>query len=173
MVNFGAPETVPAKFAGRTFYQHNPQVTLMRTTPEECAELGRILAEKVNRIPAPSPCCCRCGRSASSARPAEPSTIRRPTPRSSRPSRSTCARHPGDRTRCRDQRSRLRRSLREDAARQRDAEVRRAHGPQCRSNAEESRIAQETSASSPRSSSRKAIVAVLPQPRRIRDVVAE
>lgn len=48
MVNFHAPETVPAKFAGRTFYRHNPQVTLMRTTPEECAQLGRILAEKVN-----------------------------------------------------------------------------------------------------------------------------
>lgn len=48
MVNFGAPETVPARFAGRTFYRHNPQVTLMRTTPEECAELGRILAEKLN-----------------------------------------------------------------------------------------------------------------------------
>lgn len=48
MVNFGPPETVPAKFAGRRFYQHNPQVTLMRTTPEECAMLGRILAEKLN-----------------------------------------------------------------------------------------------------------------------------
>jgi len=48
MVNFHAPESVPAKFAGRTFYHHNPQVTLMRTTPEECAQLGRILAEKVN-----------------------------------------------------------------------------------------------------------------------------
>jgi len=48
MVNFGPPETVPAKFAGRKFYQHNPQVTLMRTTPEECAQLGRILAEKLN-----------------------------------------------------------------------------------------------------------------------------
>lgn len=48
MVNFGAPETVPAKFAGRTFYRHNPQVTLMRTTPEECAELGRVVAEKLN-----------------------------------------------------------------------------------------------------------------------------
>ena len=48
MVNFGPPETVPAKFKGRTFYQHNPQVTLMRTTPAECAELGRIVAEKVN-----------------------------------------------------------------------------------------------------------------------------
>jgi uncharacterized protein (UPF0261 family) len=48
MVNFHAPETVPAQFAGRTFYRHNPQSTLMRTTPAECAELGRILAEKVN-----------------------------------------------------------------------------------------------------------------------------
>jgi uncharacterized protein (UPF0261 family) len=48
MVNFGPPETVPAKFSGRQFYQHNPQVTLMRTTPEECAKLGVILAEKLN-----------------------------------------------------------------------------------------------------------------------------
>jgi len=48
MVNFHAPDTVPAKFAGRTFYHHNPQATLLRTTPEECTQLGRILAEKVN-----------------------------------------------------------------------------------------------------------------------------
>jgi uncharacterized protein (UPF0261 family) len=48
MVNFGPPETVPAKFANRRFYQHNPQVTLMRTTPAECAELGRIIATKAN-----------------------------------------------------------------------------------------------------------------------------
>lgn len=53
MVNFGAPETVPSKFADRTFYAHNPQVTLMRTSPEECAELGRILAEKINLSTAP------------------------------------------------------------------------------------------------------------------------
>lgn len=53
MVNFGAPATVPAKFAGRTFYQHNPQVTLMRTNPAECAELGRILAGKINLSTAP------------------------------------------------------------------------------------------------------------------------
>jgi uncharacterized protein (UPF0261 family) len=48
MVNFGEPSTVPAKFNGRRFYHHNPQVTLMRTTPEECAALGRILAAKAN-----------------------------------------------------------------------------------------------------------------------------
>lgn len=53
MVNFGERTSVPAKFAGRTFYQHNAQVTLMRTTPTECAELGRILAEKINRYTAP------------------------------------------------------------------------------------------------------------------------
>ena len=53
MVNFGEPETVPSKFAGRTFYHHNPQVTLMRTNQEECAKPGRILAEKINAYTAP------------------------------------------------------------------------------------------------------------------------
>ncbi|MEI6533911.1 MAG: Tm-1-like ATP-binding domain-containing protein [Verrucomicrobiaceae bacterium] len=53
MVNFGERNTVPAKFAGRLFYQHNPQVTLMRTTPAECTELGRIIAEKVNAYTSP------------------------------------------------------------------------------------------------------------------------
>ena len=53
MVNFGEPHTVPAKYADRIFYHHNPQVTLMRTNAEECAELGRILAEKVNAYTAP------------------------------------------------------------------------------------------------------------------------
>ena len=48
MVNFGERHSVPARFAGRTFYQHNPQVTLMRTSAEESAALGRILAAKVN-----------------------------------------------------------------------------------------------------------------------------
>jgi len=53
MVNFGEPATVPTRFAGRTFYHHNPQVTLMRTNAAECAELGRILAEKVNAYSGP------------------------------------------------------------------------------------------------------------------------
>lgn len=48
MVNFGPPETVPEKFRGRKFYQHNPQVTLMRTTPAENHEFGGILASKLN-----------------------------------------------------------------------------------------------------------------------------
>ncbi|MEO6182175.1 MAG: Tm-1-like ATP-binding domain-containing protein, partial [Verrucomicrobiota bacterium] len=48
MVNFHGHETVPQKFAARNFYQHNPQVTLMRTTPEENAQLGKIIAEKLN-----------------------------------------------------------------------------------------------------------------------------
>ena len=48
MVNFYGPESVPERFQGRRFYQHNPQVTLMRTTPEENAELGRVIAQKLN-----------------------------------------------------------------------------------------------------------------------------
>ena len=48
MVNFGPPETIPDPFRGRRFYQHNPQVTLMRTTPEENASIGKIVAQKLN-----------------------------------------------------------------------------------------------------------------------------
>lgn len=48
MVNFGPPDTVPEKFRNRLFYQHNPTVTLMRTTAEEMAELGRIMARKLS-----------------------------------------------------------------------------------------------------------------------------
>ncbi len=53
MANFGEPDTVPEKYAGRTFYHHNPQVTLMRTNAEECGQLGKILAEKVNAYTGP------------------------------------------------------------------------------------------------------------------------
>ena len=45
MVNFGPPNTVPDKFKQRRFYQHNPTVTLMRTTPDENHQLG----EKIGR----------------------------------------------------------------------------------------------------------------------------
>jgi uncharacterized protein (UPF0261 family) len=48
MVNFGAADTVPERYADRLFYEHNPQVTLMRTTPEENAEMGRWLGAKLN-----------------------------------------------------------------------------------------------------------------------------
>ncbi len=53
MVNFGPRETIPSRYAHRRFYQHNPQVTLMRTTPEECAELGRLIALQLNRSTGP------------------------------------------------------------------------------------------------------------------------
>jgi uncharacterized protein (UPF0261 family) len=53
MVNFGPPETVPSKFAGRRFYQHNPAVTLMRTTPEENRHLGATIAAKLNQAAGP------------------------------------------------------------------------------------------------------------------------
>lgn len=53
MVNFWAPATVPPRFAGRKFHSHNPNVTLMRTNVYENRELGRILAEKLNRSTGP------------------------------------------------------------------------------------------------------------------------
>ena len=40
MVNFWAAETVPGRYAGRLFHQHNANVTLMRTTPAECTAIG-------------------------------------------------------------------------------------------------------------------------------------
>jgi len=53
MVNFGPAETVPAHFRNRQLYVHNPTVTLMRTTPEECAEIGRLTATKLNQATGP------------------------------------------------------------------------------------------------------------------------
>lgn len=54
MVNFGPPETVPEKFRHRRFYQHNPNVTLMRTTPEENDQLGKEIAEKASAARGPT-----------------------------------------------------------------------------------------------------------------------
>ena len=53
MVNFGPRETVPEKFADRLLYEWNPSVTLMRTTPDENAQMGRIFAEKANAATGP------------------------------------------------------------------------------------------------------------------------
>jgi uncharacterized protein (UPF0261 family) len=49
MVNFGARETVPARCADRNLYVHNPQVTLMRTTPQENEAIGEWIAGRLNR----------------------------------------------------------------------------------------------------------------------------
>ena len=53
MVNFGPIDTVPPEFRSRNLYKHNPTVTLMRTTPEECAELGRRIGRKLNAARGP------------------------------------------------------------------------------------------------------------------------
>lgn len=53
MCNFWAPETIPAKFKDRLFYKWNPNITLMRTTPEENARMGEIFAEKLNMAKGP------------------------------------------------------------------------------------------------------------------------
>ena len=54
MVNFGPRETVPEKFEGRNLYVHNPTITLMRTTPEENAELGREIGRKLSAATGPT-----------------------------------------------------------------------------------------------------------------------
>jgi len=54
MVNFGPPATVPEKFIGRLFFEHNPTVTLMRTTAEEMAELGARIGRKAATAKGPT-----------------------------------------------------------------------------------------------------------------------
>jgi uncharacterized protein (UPF0261 family)/ABC-type branched-subunit amino acid transport system ATPase component len=53
MVNFGALETVPDRFRGRRLYKHNPNVTLMRTTADECRAIGQFLVAKLNAMRGP------------------------------------------------------------------------------------------------------------------------
>jgi uncharacterized protein (UPF0261 family)/ABC-type branched-subunit amino acid transport system ATPase component len=53
MINFGAWETVPERFKGRKLYRHNPTVTLMRTTADECRAIGVFLADKLNAMAGP------------------------------------------------------------------------------------------------------------------------
>jgi uncharacterized protein (UPF0261 family) len=48
MVNFWAPETIPEKYRDRQFYRHNSNVTLMRTTAEECRAIGEWIGAKLN-----------------------------------------------------------------------------------------------------------------------------
>lgn len=53
MVNFGGAESVPRQFRDRRLYRHNATVTLMRTTPDECREIGRRIAERLNTSTGP------------------------------------------------------------------------------------------------------------------------
>lgn len=50
MVNFGAPDTIPERYRQRRFHVHNPQVTLMRTTPEENGRIGKWIGERLNQM---------------------------------------------------------------------------------------------------------------------------
>jgi uncharacterized protein (UPF0261 family)/ABC-type branched-subunit amino acid transport system ATPase component len=53
MVNFGAWETVPERYKARKLYRHNPTVTLMRTTADECQQIGEFIAKKLNAMQGP------------------------------------------------------------------------------------------------------------------------
>ena len=50
MVNFWAPPTIPEKYRGRLFYEHNPNITLMRTTAEECRSIGEWIGEQAEPL---------------------------------------------------------------------------------------------------------------------------
>ena len=52
-INFLGPETVPKEFSERKIHPHNPQATIVRTSPEDNKRLGKILAEKLNQALGP------------------------------------------------------------------------------------------------------------------------
>ena len=53
MVNFGSLDTVPEQYLNRNLYEHNPQITLMRTTAEENSAIGRWIGQKLNEMTGP------------------------------------------------------------------------------------------------------------------------
>ncbi|TPI50879.1 MULTISPECIES: Tm-1-like ATP-binding domain-containing protein [unclassified Mesorhizobium] len=53
MVNFWAPATIPDHYRGRLFYEHNPNVTLMRTTAQECRKIGEWIGTRLARCKGP------------------------------------------------------------------------------------------------------------------------
>ncbi|KAL6853183.1 hypothetical protein J3F83DRAFT_756100 [Trichoderma novae-zelandiae] len=53
MVNFGPRNTLPEKHEGRVIYEHNPNVTLLRTLPDECREIGEFIAKKLRKSKRP------------------------------------------------------------------------------------------------------------------------
>jgi uncharacterized protein (UPF0261 family) len=54
MVNFGPPSTVPAAFADRLLYRHNPENTLMRVSVDEAERIGSVIAEKLDAATGPA-----------------------------------------------------------------------------------------------------------------------
>jgi uncharacterized protein (UPF0261 family)/ABC-type branched-subunit amino acid transport system ATPase component len=53
MVNFWAMDTVPERYRSRKLHRHNPNVTLMRTSKDECVRIGEFIAAKLNRMQGP------------------------------------------------------------------------------------------------------------------------
>jgi uncharacterized protein (UPF0261 family) len=53
MVNFWEMETLPERYRARLVHRHNPQVTLMRTSVDECRQIGAWIAGRLNRCDGP------------------------------------------------------------------------------------------------------------------------
>ena len=97
MVNFGPRETVPPQFDDRNLYVHNPTVTLMRTTPDECAELGRTIGRKLSGATGPTVLFVPLGGVSMIA---TSRASRSTTPTRTRRSSPACARRSPTRSRC-------------------------------------------------------------------------
>ena len=72
MINFGPRETVPARFSDRQLLAHNDLVTLVRTTPEECFDIGRLTAERLGEPKAPAAVAIPLGGVSMLDRPGQP-----------------------------------------------------------------------------------------------------
>lgn len=53
MTNFGPKDTIPEKYKARNLYEHNPVVTLMRSSEEECRQVGQFIARKAKAAKKP------------------------------------------------------------------------------------------------------------------------
>ena len=92
MVNFGAPDTIPERYRGRKLHVHNPQVTLMRTTPEENERMGRWIGERLNQMDGPVRFFLPEGGVSALDAPGQPFWDPEPTPRCSARWSGPCAR---------------------------------------------------------------------------------
>jgi uncharacterized protein (UPF0261 family) len=99
MVNFGAFDTVPERFRGRRLYRHNPNVTLMRTTADECRAIGEFIAAKLNAMRGPVRFLIPEGGVSAIDKPGQPFTTPRPTG-AVRHHRAALPRRPGPQAAC-------------------------------------------------------------------------
>ena len=95
MINFGPRATVPTRFESRTIVVHNDLVTLVRTTAQECFEIGRTAARRLGKPAAPTVMCVPFGGVSmldkAGAAFRDPDAVSRPTTTSTIRNSRTCS----------------------------------------------------------------------------------